>query len=229
MRLSDCFMPIVAYTTFVVRAEAGASMPYDQVRANMQRLITQSEGCLEQGRITPDDYNTARFAVFAWVDETILSSRWDGRQQWMREQLQRQYYQTAESGELFFERLNALGPHQRDVREVYYLCLSLGFSGQYCNQGDDFLLEQLKTSNLKLLTGSSMGIPSLDKEELFPEAYPQEELSPVSPKSKKGGGGQWSPMVLMSAGAPVLLYLLLFVVYKFILGNIGANLIGTVQ
>lgn len=227
MRLSDYFMAIMAYTAFVARSQSGASMPYDQVRANMQRLIAQSEGLLDQGRFTQEDFNAARFAVFAWVDETILSSTWEGRQQWMREQLQRQYYQTAESGELFFERLNTLGPHQRDVREVYYLCLSLGFSGQYCNEGDDFLLEQLKTSNLKLLTGSSMGIPSLDKEELFPEAYPQEQAQPVTAKSKRGG--QWSPFTFMCAGAPIVLYFLLFVIYKFILGNIGANLIGTVK
>lgn len=227
MRLSDCFMAIMAYTSFVVRSDTGASMPYDQVRANMQRLVAQSEGCLEQGRFTPEDFNAARFAVFAWVDETILSSQWEGRQQWMREQLQRQYYQTAESGELFFERLNGLGPHQRDVREVYYLCLSLGFSGQYCNEGDDFLLDQLKTSNLKLLTGSSMGIPSLDKEELFPEAYPLEQAQPSNIKAKRGG--QWSSFTLIAAGAPVVLYFVLFVIYKFILGNIGANLIGTVQ
>jgi len=226
MRLSDCFLEIIAYTAFVARSEESAPLPYEQVRANMQRLISQSESYLEQGRFAHEDFNAARFAVFAWVDETMLSSQWPGRQQWMREQLQRQYYQTADAGELFFERLNAIGPHQRDVREVYYLCLALGFSGQYCNEGDDFLLEQLKTSNLKLLTGSSMGIPSLDKEELFPEAYPQEQMDPKATMTK---GGRWSSFTLMSAGVPVMLYLLLFVIYRFILGNIGGNLIGTVK
>ena len=87
---------------------------------------------------------------------------------------------TSDAGELFFERLNAIGPHQRDVREVYYLCLSLGFTGQYCNPGDDFMLEQLRLSNLKLLTGSSMGVPSLDKESLFPDAYPTGENQDVA-------------------------------------------------
>jgi type VI secretion system protein ImpK len=220
-------MAIMAYTIVVARSAPGAPLSFEQVRANMQRLISQSEGHLEQGQFSHEDYNTARFAVFAWVDEVLLSSQWDGRQQWMREQLQRQYYQTAESGELFFERLNTLGPHQRDVREVYYLCLSLGFSGQYCHEGDDFLLEQLKGSNLKLLTGSSMGIPSLDKEELFPEAYPQSQEGGKAPKRLKRG--QWSAFTMMCAVAPVALFFLLYVLYKFILGNIGANLIGTVQ
>ncbi|MFZ1985140.1 MAG: DotU family type IV/VI secretion system protein [Desulfatitalea sp.] len=229
MRLSDCFMEIIAYTALVVRNEGGAAPSYEQVRANMGRLITQGEACLERGRFSQEDFNLARFAVFAWVDETILSSQWAGRQQWQREQLQRQYYQTADAGELFFERLNTIGPHQRDVREVYYLCLALGFSGQYCHEGDDFMLEQLRGSNLKLLSGSSMGIPSLDKEELFPEAYPRVDGDAAMIRSKGGGGGRFSAFTLLAAGLPPVLGVVLFFIYKFILGNIGANLMGAVQ
>lgn len=225
MRLSDCFMEIIAYITFVTRNGAGAPLSYEQVRANVQRLIAQSEACLEKGRFSVEDFNLARFAVFAWVDEMILASQWEGRQQWQREQLQRQYYQTADAGELFFDRLNAIGPHQRDVREVYYLCLALGFSGQYCNEGDDFLLDQLKTSNLKLLTGSSVGIPSLEKEELFPAAYPVQVAETPSTMRRE----PLSRFTLLGAAAPVALFGLLFLIYKFILGNIAGNLIGTVQ
>jgi type VI secretion system protein ImpK len=224
MRLSDCFMEIMAYAALVVRDSSGQGQSYENVRSNFQRLIAQSEADFKKGRFPQEDYNLARFAVFAWVDETILSSNWQGRQQWLREQLQRQSYQTADAGELFFDRLNAVGPHQREVREVYYLCLALGFAGQYCNPGDDVLLEQLKTSNLKLLTGSSMGIPSLDKEELFPQAYPVASAESQSLK----GRGRWSPFTLACAVAPIALFGVLFVVYHFILHNIGQNLIGTV-
>jgi type VI secretion system protein ImpK len=224
MRLSDCFIEIIAYTAFVVRQDGSVSLPYEQVRSNLQRLITQSEGCLEKGGFNHEDYNLARFAVFAWVDEVVLSSQWEGRQQWLREQLQRIYYQTADAGELFFERLNTIGPHQRDVREVYYLCLALGFTGQYCNAGDDFLLEQLRTSNLKLLTGSSAGLPSLDKEELFPDAYPTATAdAPDLPRPKR-----FSTFTIVGAVAPLALYGVLFTIYWFILRNIGQNLLGTV-
>ncbi len=225
MRLSDCFMEIIAYVTFVIRSAESSPIAYEQVRSNMQRLIAKSEAHLEGGQFTQEDFNLARFAVFAWVDESILSSSWEGRLQWQREQLQRQYYQTADAGELFFDRLNAIGPHQRDVREVYFLCLALGFAGQYCNEGDDFLLEQLRTSNLKLLIGSSVGIPSLEKEDLFPSAYPQQRAdAPVEMRKER-----WSRFTLLCAGAPVALFGVLFLIYKFILGSIAGNLIGTVQ
>jgi type VI secretion system protein ImpK len=226
MRLSDCFMEIIAYTAFVVRGDTGAPLSYEQVRANMQHLIAQSEACLETGNFTQEDFNLARFAVFAWVDEAILSSAWEGRKQWQREQLQRHYFQTADAGELFFERLNTIGPHQRDVREVYYLCLALGFSGQYCNEGDDFMLEQLRTSNLKLLTGSSMGVPALDKDELFPEAYAQAQPDALPAAA---GRGRWPAYVVVFTVGPLALYGVLFLIYRFILSNIGGNLISTVQ
>ena len=225
MRLSDCFMEIIVYTAFIVRDDGTEKPPYEQVRGNIQRLVSQSETEFEKYGFSREDYDLARFAVFAWVDEAVLASNWQGRQQWQREQLQRQYYRTADAGELFFERLNNVGPHQRDVREVYYLCLALGFTGQYCNAGDDFLLDQLRTSNLKLLTGSSVGVPSLNDQELFPEAYPAgtAEAKQNMPKQRR-----WSTYTLICAAAPLVLYGLLYIIYRFILHNIGQNLIGTV-
>ena len=144
---------------------------------------------------------------------------------WQREQLQRIYYQVTDAGEAFFERLNTLGLHQRDVREIYYLCLAMGFAGQYCNEGDEYLLEQLKASNLKLLTGSSVGIPSLDKRDLFPEAYPVESEEATPLKGKK----RFSAFTLLCIFAPVGLYLILYLIFYFVLNNIGETLISTMS
>jgi len=224
MRLSDCFMEMIGYTAFFLKqAAAGEGPPYEQVRGNLQRMIAESESQFQKAQFSQEDYSLARFAVFAWIDEAVLASHWKGRVQWQREQLQRLYYQVADAGEIFFERLNGIGMHQRDVREVYYLCLSLGFTGQYCNAGDEFLLEQLRTSNLKLLTGSTMGLPSLDKAALFPAAYPRnEDVSGGRPVRR------WSAFTLTATIGPLVLFGVLYIVYRFILHNIGQNLIGTV-
>jgi type VI secretion system protein ImpK len=224
MRLIDCFMNLFAYVTFLGKSRSEKQSSYDQVRADIRRLITQSESCLENETVSREDYDMARFAVFAWIDETIMKSSWHEKQHWQREQLQRLYYQTADAGEIFFERLNMLGPHQRDVREVYYLCLALGFLGQYCNEGDEYLLEQLKSSNLKLLMGSSIGMPSLDKRELFPEAYPAESAEASPLKSRR----RFSPFTLICLCSPVVVYGILFLIYRFVLSNIGQTFISTV-
>jgi type VI secretion system protein ImpK len=184
MRLTDCFIELIAYAAYFLKTVAKRQPPFDQVKADIQRLISKSQESLNNGAFSQEDYDLARFAIFAWIDEAILNSSWKEKHLWQGEQLQRFYYQTADAGEIFFERLNTLGPHQRDVREIYYLCLAIGFMGRYCHEGDEYLLEQLKTSNLKLLTGSSVGLPSLEKGELFPEAYPVESSKMISPKEK---------------------------------------------
>jgi type VI secretion system protein ImpK len=223
MRLSDCFIELIAYTAMVIRPTSGAQASFEQVDADIRRLISESERHCQKGGFQEPDYDLARFAVFAWIDETILSSTWEGKSRWLRDQLQRRYYNTTDAGTLFFERLNTIGPHQLDVREVYYLCLAMGFAGQYCHDGDDFLLDQLKTSNLKVLTGSSMGLPDLSRTTLFPDAYAPDgvQMAASTPKMRR-----FSMFTLACLGAPVLLYGVLFLVYRFILGNIGQSLIS---
>jgi len=216
MRLTDCFMEIMAYTAYFLKSVDQKQPPYEQVKADVLRSLTRSEECLKKDPSLRDDHDMARFAVCAWVDESILNSAWKEKNQWKREQLQRIYYRTTDAGEEFFERLNLLGLDKRDVREVYYLCLALGFMGRYCHQGDEFLLSQVKSSNLKLLLGSSIGVPSLERLDLFPDAY---QLGPAEPVIQKRGM-HFSLLVLLCLGGPVLLYGVLFLVYNFALNNI---------
>ncbi|MCL5966156.1 MAG: DotU family type IV/VI secretion system protein [Deltaproteobacteria bacterium] len=224
MHLTDCFMELVAYVAYFQRTAAARQPPFEQVKADVQRLLSRSESTARKGGFAPEDFDLARFAVCAWVDEAILASGWTHRSLWQREQLQRLFYNTTDAGEEFFEKLNALGFHQKDAREVYYLCLSLGFLGRYCNPGDEFLLDQLRTSNLKLLLGSSVGVPSLDRGELFPDAYPavSAEAGPGPAKAR------FSTLALVGLAAPVVLFGILYVIYRFSLSGIGENFLKTV-
>ena len=184
------------------------------------RLLMESQNKTSRGNFSQEDYNLARFAVIAWVDETILNSLWNEKDKWQRKQLQREY-ETTEAGEIFFDRFNSIEPHQRDVREVYYICLALGFKGRYIHEGDDYLLDKLKSSNLKFLTGSSLGVPSLERDDLFPGAYPLESAtaSPARPLDR------FSTFTLLCLAFPAVLFLGLYVIYAFILGNISDNLL----
>jgi type VI secretion system protein ImpK len=225
MHLTDCFIELVAYVAYFRKTVSTKQPHFEQVKADVIRLMTQSEDCLRKGLVTQEDYNQGRFAICAWVDEVILSSPWEQKNQWQREQLQRIYYSTADAGEEFFEHLNALGLHQRDVREVYYLCLALGFMGRYCNEGDEYLLEQLKTSNLKILAGSSVGIPSIERTDLFPEGHPVESVQTLPQKQKF----RFTMSNIITVAAPVVLFGLLFLIYKFTLSGVGDNFLSTFQ
>ena len=222
MRIVGCFIELLAYVAYFLKAVKAKQPAFDQVKADIARLISQADACLEKRGIPKEDCDHARFAIFALIDEVILSSPWKEKGQWQRQQLQRIHFQTADAGEIFFERLNALGPDQNSVREVYYLCLAMGFTGRYIHEGDDFLLGQLRTSNLKVLMGSSMGLPALDKGELFAEAYPL-QTDQATPERRKQ---RFSPITLGAIAFPVVLYAALFLIYRFILNNIGENLLG---
>jgi type VI secretion system protein ImpK len=220
MHLTDCFMELVAYVLYFQKTVGRKQPAYEQVKADILRLLTQSEGCLKRGLIAKEAYDQARFMICAWVDEALLNSSWSQKHQWQKEQLQRLYYHTTEAGEEVFERLNALGLQQREVREVFYLCLALGFMGRYCHPGDEYLLEQLKASNLKLLLSSSVGFPSIEKTELFPEAYP---TGPVQRMVSKRRPIPFSMFTLACFVGPVFLFGLLYFFSYFYLSFIGEN------
>lgn len=225
MHLTDCFMELVAYVAYFKKTVNTKQPPFEQVKADVTRLLTQSENCLRKGLYPQDEFDQARFAICAWVDEVVLGSAWTHKGLWQRELLQRIYYNTAEAGEEFFERLNNVGLHQRDVREVYYLCLALGFMGRYGRKGDEFLLEQLKASNLKLLAGSSVGVPSLERTDLFPEAYSAAPVD-MGPQKQKF---RFSLFNIIMLAAPIVLFGLLFIIYRFSLSGIGENFLNTLN
>jgi type VI secretion system protein ImpK len=224
MRLTDCFMELMAYTAYFIKSAGQKQPAFDRVKMDIVRNLTQSEYCLKKDLFPKDDYDLARFAVCAWVDEAILTSGWKDKDRWKGEQLQRIYYKTADAGIEFYERLNNIGLYQRDVREVYYLCLALGFMGQYCHQGDEYVLEQVKAANLKLLMGSSVGLPSLDRSDLFPDAYPAGTTEPVFIKRRL----PFSLMSLAWFGIPVALYGVLYLIYNFVLNSITGTFLSKV-
>ena len=217
MHLSDYFIELVAYVNYFLRSEESQKLSGDQLKNNIQKLLSKSEDGLRKGEISQDDYDQARFAVCAWIDEALLNSAWPHKEVWIRQQLQRIYYNTTDAGEIFFDRLNSLGPHQLEVREIYYLCLALGFTGRYFN--DDYTLEQIKTASLKLLMGSSLGLPSLERVDLFPEAYPAGDADIDLSEGKRRS--KW--FIAACAAAPLALLITLFVTYCFILNNVGEN------
>ena len=222
MHISEMFVDIIAYAVYFLKTSSKRQSPYDQVRAQILQLLAESQR--RSVDFLPEEYEQARFAICAWIDEAVMNSVWNERSAWQREPLQLKFYQTTNAGELFFERLNNLAAHQNDVREVYYLCLAMGFKGRYGNVEDGFLLDQLKSSNLKVLTGASIGLPSFKKAELFPEAYPVDSAEKIPQKA----AGRFNPVSILMAAFPIALFGVLYLIYTFVLGNVSNTLFNLV-
>ncbi|WP_235044923.1 DotU family type IV/VI secretion system protein [Geobacter sulfurreducens] len=225
MHLTDCFTDVMAYLNHSLRTIGVRQPPYGEIRCEIERFMATADAAARSEGLDGEEFDLARFAVCAWIDEAILSSSWEEKNTWLKEQLQRIHYATTDAGEEFFTRLTALGLNQREVREVFYLCLAFGFTGKYCKPGDEYHLEQLKTAQLKLLMGSSVGLPSLERTELFPEAWP----SGPAPATVRPGRGQGSRAFLVAVAAvPVALFLILLLAYRFTLTGVGDTFLRTV-
>jgi type VI secretion system protein ImpK len=83
-----------------------------------------------------------KYAFCALLDEIILNSDFEIRDEWERNPLQLRLFGEHLAGEGFFEHLDnlRLDPQKYiETLEVYYTCLILGFQGKYLLEGEDKL------------------------------------------------------------------------------------------
>jgi type VI secretion system protein ImpK len=85
----------------------------------------------------PGDLEEARFALVAWIDETVNVAGWSGTAEWERDPLQRLLFGTRRAGVEFFEHLEKLRPENGDALAMYFYCLALGFQGSYAGREGD--------------------------------------------------------------------------------------------
>jgi type VI secretion system protein ImpK len=85
-------------------------------------------------KITQPSIEETKYALIALMDETVLSVPGASRDYWISRPLQLDYFGDNLAGQEFFNKLQNLllqPESKKDVLEVYYLCLSLGFEGKY--------------------------------------------------------------------------------------------------
>lgn len=134
--------PLLQLTAIFNLDDRGAELSEDygaQIKTTLDNL--EKEAFAKQ--IPTFEIQQVKYALAAFIDETILNSAWPKRTTWMGNPLQLQYFGEHSAGEGFFKRLSELrqaGSQYIDVLEVYYLCLQLGFEGMYRVQGLEKLL-----------------------------------------------------------------------------------------
>jgi type VI secretion system protein ImpK len=113
------------------------------VRPVVAELLQQMEYAGSKVQATPQQVQEVKFALVAFVDETVLSPKnnFPLREEWEKTPLQLEYFHEHLAGMKFFERLEVLLKNMANdynVVEVYYMCLILGFKGKY----NIYLLEE---------------------------------------------------------------------------------------
>lgn len=108
------------------------------------------------------DIHTTKYAFCALVDETILHSNCDFKEEWSCDPLQLTLFGDHLAGENFFTRLEELraqGAPRVHALEVYHFCLLLGFKGKYLIEGTEKLhyLKARLSDELVYLKGKRAG------------------------------------------------------------------------
>lgn len=180
--LHEPFTDLISYLIFFAAScDQAPPSPNDLREKTIALINTQEEQAKTLG-VSQENFRDARYAVLAWADELILNSAWPQRMQWQH--LMLTYYGTVNAGEDFFRRLDALPAQANDVREIYFLCLALGFQGQYALGSDPRELRELKQRAYKQLSAVNGDIRQ-NYARLFPEAYQRATLAPPVKRKNK--------------------------------------------
>ena len=111
-------------------------------RTSIQLMLGEFEKNAQKLRISADDIHHAKYAFCALVDEVVLSSHFNIRDEWERQPLQLAFFGDQLAGETFFAKLDELrskGAAHIQALEVFHLCLLLGFQGKYILEGPEKL------------------------------------------------------------------------------------------
>jgi type VI secretion system protein ImpK len=104
------------------------------LRDNLAQGIRAFETRAQTAGVRPERIIAARYALCTLLDETAASTPWGGSGVWARHSLLVMFHNEAWGGEKFFQLLAKLAEDpgtNRELLELMYVCLALGFQGRY--------------------------------------------------------------------------------------------------
>jgi type VI secretion system protein ImpK len=118
----------------IMQVKAGLLVPSSDLRVQISDSLKELEVEGDNLGYKERQVQDAKFALAAFVDETVLTARFPMREDWEKHPLQLEYFGEHLAGVTFFNRLDELlksPANEADAIEVYYLCLVLGYKGKY--------------------------------------------------------------------------------------------------
>lgn len=144
------------------------------------------------------------FALVAFLDEVILTSKDPARDDWVRKPLQEELFNLSTAGEMFFTRIERLlqrpdTAELADMLEVYYLCILLGFEGQYAtrSKAELHLLADRVRQSIERIRGSD---PRFSPAGILP-------ADPIAAAPRDPVAGKLKLAAMAVGGAAIFLFL----------------------
>jgi type VI secretion system protein ImpK len=192
----------------VLKLRAGTAAPAINPRPTVQQLLQEMEQRGATLRYGERQIKEVKFALAAFVDETIMSTNLPLREEWEKFPLQLEYFGEQLAGNKFYEHLDDLLKQietEADVVEVYYVSLLLGFKGKYKVYMEDQLQGVIDNTAAQLKR-----VGRLQEAELSPHWKVRDQSAPRNDP----GLPLWAKI---GAGAGLLIVLLIYLVLVVLL------------
>lgn len=105
-----------------------------ELKNKIVREIRQFQVTAQSSGVDPQTVSSARYVLCTVLDEAVLNTPWGNESGWARQSLLSLFHKEVSGGERFFHLLKSLAQNpakNRDLLELMYLCLALGFEGRY--------------------------------------------------------------------------------------------------
>lgn len=203
----------------ILRLKAGIVTPSNDLRPQIAAMLTDFEKRGERYRFSSKIIQVSKFALAAFVDETVLSSKFNLKEEWEKNPLQLEYFGEQLAGNKFFEKLLAMIKQvdvTADAVEIYYVCMLLGFKGRYGVYEKEKLLSIMQeTANSLVRAGKIRPV------ELSPHWLANDQPKPP----EKRGMPTWAKIsALGGLGLAFIIYLVMFLVVSTFLKEALAKL-----
>lgn len=114
----------------------GMERPIDaeSLRGKIKYAINQFERAAQEQSVDMETIARSKYALIAFIDELVIQGGGEVSHRWAMYPLQLEFFGQNTAGQRFFLQLDELrlqGETFIDALEIYYLCLTLGFEGQF--------------------------------------------------------------------------------------------------
>ncbi|HEX8499158.1 MAG TPA: DotU family type IV/VI secretion system protein [Pyrinomonadaceae bacterium] len=207
----DDFVSIAAPAlNLLLRLRAGLETLSMDLHAAFEKLLAEMDKAAAARRYREAHMNDVKFALVVFIDETVLELSMDTPlyDEWESNKLQHKYLRTGIGGVEFDKRLNRLlddPESEAAVIEVYYLCLLLGYRGDYFFE--DELKRVTERAAERLTEAGRLGAGELS---------PHWSVSDQPPVQRDAGVPAW---VKVGAATGLGLVVLTFIVFTFLLNS----------
>lgn len=197
--INDACAPIFNLLAGLSDPNAVDDLPNDLRQAVETTFVTMERRFFEI-QLTVAVVHDIKYAMAAYADEMVMSSRWQGKYDWMSQPLVVQFFGDTCAGVGFFRRLDQHKENFRSnlaVIQLYYSVLQFGFQGQYRLDG----YEKLQAAMTHLQVELDQQIGTVERK-LADDSAPENNLT----YQLVGKQPYW---VMISIGSAILMALVL--------------------